>query len=254
MKFHDELSLSPAVDDRLVKSIHRHLGNAGHLGAFISTASDPGVERLALVVNEVTDPEHTLRTALHRPVAMYLWRPGGVSFATLDGVSTDIQELTGIQELAALENWFASTFTQVHKVIVLPEEEVLKSDSVHAGDSDGFLWLKSSIEEFVTPSSRESGLLPVVVFICKVNAEIIVHFESYLQASLKKYAEHFSRQRMICVFHVENLSVKECPRIDLGRSDCHVTFFSAFDPSEKPITLLIADVERGEMNQQNNGK
>ena len=68
----------------------------------------------------------------------------------------------------------------------------------------------------------------------------------YLEAYLKKYAEDFSRQRMICIFHVENLSVKECPEIDLGRSDRHITFFSAFNLVEKPVTLLLAGVrDRG---------
>ena len=228
--------------DKLVKLIFVRLGNtweknADPLGMFTDCS---GIVYLSLFINNITDPNRNLRNALHQPLAVYHWDPAAVSFAEFDRISPEQQKEYHLQELMVLQHWFTMNFSQLKKIIVLPEEEILKCDMASTGDGDGISHLKSRLEECENSSSHESNL-PVVVFIHKINPHI-VNFEHYLEAYLKKYAEDFSRQRVICVFHVENLSVKECPEIDLGRSDRHVTFFSAFNPAEKPVTLLIADV------------
>lgn len=175
-----------------------------------------------------------------QPLAVYHWSPAAVSFAEFDRISPKQRKGYHLQELMVLQHWFTMNLSQLKKIIVLPEEEILKCDMGSTGDDISHL--KSRIEEHENSSSHESNL-PVIVFIHKINPHI-VNFKHYLEAYLKKYAEDFSRQQVICVFHVENLSVKECPEIDLGRTrrDRHVTFFSAFNPAEKPVTLLIADV------------
>ena len=213
--------------------------NAYLLGMFTDCS---GIVYLSLFINNITDPDGNLRSALHQQLARchWIWSPAAVSFAEFDRISPKQRKGYHLQELMVLQHWFTMNFSQLKKIIVLPEEEILKCDMASTGDGDGISHLKSKIEERENSSSHESNL-PVVVFIHKINPHI-VNFTHYLEAYLKKYAEDFSRQRVICVFHVENLSVKECPEMDLGRSDRHVTFFSAFNPAEKPVTLLIADV------------
>ena len=199
-----------------------------------------GIVYLSLFINNITDPNQNLRSALHQPLAVYHWSPAAVSFAEFDRISPEQRKGYHLQELMVLQHWFTMNLSQLKKIIVLPEEEILKCDMGSTGDDISHL--KSRIEEHENSSSHESNL-PVIVFIHKINPSI-VNFKHYLEAYLKKYAEDFSRQQVICIFHVENLSVKECPEIDLGRTrrDRHVTFFSTFNPAEKPVTFLIADV------------
>lgn len=233
----------------LVEQIVLHMNkacelNACLLGMFTTSLS---ANYLSLVINNVTDPDHTLRCALHRRVAVYLWKSGcRVPYPACERLTQKQVKGYLLQESIALQHWFTTNLPRVHKVVVLPEEDILKSNSACAAAAadytDVLSRLRSRVEELDFPSTYESNL-PVVIFVRKINTDIVC-FEEYLEAYLKKYAECFSHQRLICVFHLENLSANACPQIDLGRSDCHVAFFSAFDPSEKPISLLIADVKR----------
>ena len=213
--------------------------NAYLLGMFTTSS---GVNYLSLLINGISDPELSLRSDLHRQVTMYQWRSAAVSFASFDGVSPEQLKEYHLQESTALQNWFTTNFNKLHRIIVLPEEKVLKSGSADVCNYDVFSQLKSRIEDLEISSTCEFNL-PVIVFIHRINT-CIVHFERYLEAYLKTYVEDFSRQQVICVFPVENLCEKECPKIDLDSSGCHVTLFSAFNPAEKPISLLIAAVKR----------
>lgn len=224
------------METRLSKA---YSGNSHRPLGALSTISS--IKCFSLIINDISDPEQCLRKDLHE-VTTYQWKPAAVSFAfSSDGVSPEQMKGYHLQESRALQHWFTMNFSQLHKIIVLPQEKILRCDVASSSDGDGFSQLKSRIENLEIASTSESDL-PVIVFIHKINT-CIVHFEHYLEAYLKKYAEDFSGQRVICVFHVENLNGKEYPKIDLGGSDCHITLFTAFNPLEKPVTLLIADIE-----------
>ncbi|XP_076455228.1 uncharacterized protein LOC143289889 isoform X2 [Babylonia areolata] len=235
--------------DRLVKSIMDGLCDArDRLGSFVGIFTHCcSVNYLLLHINHTNDQQQILRRRLHARMAVYQWR-GTESFLTSsDGVPGTMLLACRLHEAAILRRWFTVNVGQVLKVVVLPEEEVLLNGRPACGDSPCLAQLKAWLEEAEVSSSppphTSHSDLPVMLFIRRMDPDI-VSFQHYLQACLKKYCRDFEGRRLICVFHVDNLNVKRCPQIDVGPHECCVKLYTAFKPSEKRVSLVIADVER----------
>ncbi|KAL8620856.1 hypothetical protein ACOMHN_047027 [Nucella lapillus] len=232
---------------KLVESVVQGLNAAcDQSGDFVGMfTTSHGVNYLFLIINHFSDQHQLLRKALHQRLAMYQWREADLPFSSFEGIPAKRLQGHHLQESFILRKWFTTNFQQISKAILLPEEELLlSSDPTCSTDSNCFAQLKCRMEECEVSSAQVyKSDLPLVIFIRKIDRNIVC-FERYLQACLKKYSKDFENRRVTCIFHVDNLSLKKCPRLDLGGADCSIKLYTAFSPFERPISLVIADVVR----------
>ena len=212
--------------------------NGEPLGKFTSTH---GVNYLTLFINSVSDPENHLRSSVHEPLALYQWTRDEIIPAAFAKLLPAYRQSFLAQEMARLQHWFSENFSRVSKVVILPEEDVLKWDSCEACGSNPFSLLRSGIEECQVPCTCRSDL-PVVVFIERMNSSVVL-FEGYLQAYMNKFITELPKLPLIFAFPAENLQTRGFPHLDLGSPKHHLKLCSAFNPSEKPITFVLAEIK-----------
>lgn len=210
-------------------------------GSDLSVNPDVSVNYALIFINNMCDPEKTLRSALHQEVAMCEWLgrssdQGELTFANFSNVTGPQFQAYMQQEEFMLKNWLSLTFSKFHKVISVPEEDIFRASD----DDKCFRCLRSSVDDMgLSPEPH----LPIIIFIRKTNNEI-VHFEGYLQACIKQHIEKLSKHRLVFLFHADCFSSKQCPELFSSRlAQYKVRMFSAFNPATKPISVVVIDME-----------
>ncbi|XP_070187406.1 uncharacterized protein [Littorina saxatilis] len=211
--------------------------NRYQLGVFTTISQ---VDCLLLLVGDIADEKQSLRHSLHQQPVLYRWPDCDVSCAASPVMSPEQQESYQLQESMILQAWFTTKFLQLHKVILLPKEEILQCERDSDGSGDAFTALCDAVENLVVDEAEESDL-PVVVLLNKVNAEMIT-LETYIQWNIKKYSKDFSKQQVVFAFHVESLGTIKHTQISLDEPGRRLEFSSAFNPSEKPVSFVVAVV------------
>ena len=200
------------------------------------------VTYLCILVCNVSDPCQKLRHGLHKQELLHTLRAGESCLEEVEILTSMQPQLHSVQECVALVGWLTLNVKTPYQVIVRPEDEVVLDTSGHSpGQHDVFAQLQSAVSSMNLPTVSETADVPVVVFIRKVSSAV-VRFESYLQLCLQKYAD---KKFVIFVFHAENMTEKKCPNLEVD--GCRVSLFSAFNPRKRPVSVIMATVEKDNM-------
>lgn len=208
------------------------------MGKLMSSLSTSGpVYYIMFFITTICDSKQNIRRALHHS-RVHPLNPGD-DFLPLDTFLPDRRCDYVHLESAVLWKWFRQNFSKdPYRIIYIPEEEIFRLDSGRSGA--GLDLLKSRL---AVDSCSRADIPVMILMMHRVKANLI-YFENYLQACLSHYIQSAGRFHVACVFPVENLREKKCPWIELGIDGCPVRFFSAFDPSQKPVSMLVAELKR----------
>ncbi|XP_076459965.1 uncharacterized protein LOC143293032 isoform X2 [Babylonia areolata] len=214
-----------------------------------------------LFINDISDPRRRVRRALHHSGLFPLDSAVGGGDARLPSLdillSNHLHEDYVRLETRVFLNWFRSTFSKDPcRVRCVPEDRFLRQED--SSSCSGLELLRSELTA-ADSSVHMSSEAPLIVFVHRMKSGV-VRFEKYLRLCLGQYvgdaattttttttsSSSSSRGlRLACVFPVDNLEERRCPScLKLDCPDCVVRFFAAFDPSQKPVTMLVAVVTR----------
>lgn len=196
-------------------------------GRLVDLCSSHGVNYAVLKINKLTDPDHFIRDHLKTFCLHFLLNQNSPFVIA----NREIEPCDPQEEFSVLEKWFTSCFQHVYKVLDYPKDEILytldaKSDELYA--------TFKSIVYSREASKNDDDSLPVVIFVGKLNSDII-NFEQYLEALGEKILPTYRPRPVICIFPVSNFSSRLAPH-----SKVPVHCWSAYDPAFKPVNYIVA--------------